>query len=117
MIGWQTVATEHRLLIRSAAKRDWAGKAFEPYDQAKEENSEARAAGRQLIAEGKSAGAKRRTFGFVNNRLEGSASLLRSHIKLDEQTKALLPLLEHTKPGLAQWPLRIIQTTELTPQV
>jgi hypothetical protein len=33
-------------------------KAFEPYDQVKEENPEARTAGRQLITEGQAAGAK-----------------------------------------------------------
>jgi len=36
-------------------------------------NRETRAAGRQLIAEGKGAEPKRRTFVFVNNRLEGNA--------------------------------------------
>ena len=46
-------------------------KAFEPYDQ--EVNEEARTAGRKLIAEGQAAGPKRRTFVFVNNRLEGNA--------------------------------------------
>jgi hypothetical protein len=39
----------------------------------KEEHPEPRAAGRQLIAEGQAAGPKRRTFVFVNNRLEGNA--------------------------------------------
>jgi hypothetical protein len=34
---------------------------------------EARAAGRVLIAEGVAAGPKRKTFVFVNNRLEGNA--------------------------------------------
>ena len=48
-------------------------KAFQPYDQVKEENPEARAAGKALIAEGKAMGSKRRTFVFVNNRLEGNA--------------------------------------------
>ena len=48
-------------------------KAFEPYDSIKEENPDARAAGRALIAEGRAAGPKRRTFVFVNNRLEGNA--------------------------------------------
>jgi hypothetical protein len=48
-------------------------KAFEPYDSIKEENPEARAAGRALIDEGQAAGPKRRTFVFVNNRLEGNA--------------------------------------------
>jgi hypothetical protein len=44
-----------------------------PYDSIKEENPEARAAGRSLITEGLAAGPKRRTFVFVNNRLEGNA--------------------------------------------
>jgi hypothetical protein len=48
-------------------------KAVEPYDSIKEENPEARAAGEALIAEGTAAGPKRRTFVFVNNRLEGNA--------------------------------------------
>jgi hypothetical protein len=48
-------------------------RAFEPYDSIKEENPEARAAGRALIAEGKAAGPKGRTFIYVNNRLEGNA--------------------------------------------
>ncbi len=42
-------------------------------DSIKEEDPEARAAGRALIAEGQAAGPKRRTFVFVNNRLEGNA--------------------------------------------
>jgi hypothetical protein len=44
---------------------------FEPYDGLKEENPQARAAGKALIAEGKAAGPKRKTFVYVNNRLEG----------------------------------------------
>ena len=48
-------------------------KAFEPYDSIKEENPQERAAGRALIAEGQAAGPKRRTFIYVNNRLEGNA--------------------------------------------
>jgi hypothetical protein len=47
-------------------------KAFEPYDQVKEENHEARAADGALIAEGKAAGPKRKTFVFVKNRLESN---------------------------------------------
>ena len=39
----------------------------------KEENPEARVAGRALIEEGKAAGPKRRTFVYANNRLEGNA--------------------------------------------
>ncbi len=48
-------------------------KAFEPYDGIKEENPEARVAGRALIAEGQAAGPKHRTFIYVNNRLEENA--------------------------------------------
>jgi hypothetical protein len=39
----------------------------------KEQNPEARAAGKFLIAEGKRAGPDRKTFIYVNNRLEGNA--------------------------------------------
>ena len=35
--------------------------------------SEARAAGKKLIAEGKQAGGKKKTFIYVNNRLGGNA--------------------------------------------
>ena len=48
-------------------------KAFESYDSIKEENPLAQAAGRALIAEGRAAGPKARTFIHVNNRLEGNA--------------------------------------------
>lgn len=62
-----------RFLLKPGRKYEQAVKAFEPYDSIKEENPEARAAGRALVAEGKAAGPKRRTFVFVNNRLEGNA--------------------------------------------
>jgi hypothetical protein len=62
-----------RFLLKPGRKYEQAVKAFEPYDSIKEENPEARAAGRALIAEGQAAGPKRRTFVYVNNRLEGSA--------------------------------------------
>ncbi|MCX6925346.1 MAG: hypothetical protein NT154_19365 [Verrucomicrobia bacterium] len=42
-------------------------------ERIKEENPEARTAGRALIEEGKAAGPKSRTFIYVNNRLEGNA--------------------------------------------
>jgi len=62
-----------RFLLKPGRKYEEAVKTFEPYDRTKEENPEARAAGRKLIEEGKAAGPKRRTFVFVNNRLEGNA--------------------------------------------
>jgi uncharacterized protein YecE (DUF72 family) len=62
-----------RFLLKPGRKYEEAVKAFEPYEQTKEENPEARAAGRTLIGEGKGTGQKRKTFVFVNNRLEGNA--------------------------------------------
>ena len=62
-----------RFLLKPGRQYEEAVKAFEPYDSVKEVNSEARAAGKQLIQEGKAERAKRRTFVFVNNRLEGHA--------------------------------------------
>jgi uncharacterized protein YecE (DUF72 family) len=62
-----------RFLLKPGRKYEEAVKTFEPYDRVKEENPEARAAGRALIQEGVAAGPKRRTFVFVNNRLEGNA--------------------------------------------
>lgn len=62
-----------RFLLKPGRQYEEAVKAFEPYDSIKEENPDARAAGRALIAEGRAAGPKRRTIVFVNNRLEGNA--------------------------------------------
>jgi len=62
-----------RFLLKPGRKYEQAVKAFEPYDSIKEENPEARAAGRTLISEGKAAGPKAKTFIYVNNRLEGNA--------------------------------------------
>ena len=62
-----------RFLLKPGRKYEQAVKAFEPYDSIKEENPEARAAGRALIAEGQAAGPKGRTFIYVNNRLEWNA--------------------------------------------
>jgi hypothetical protein len=74
------VMPEHRnpflcclpVFFRTSAKLASA-KVFEPYDRVNEENFEARAAGRKLIAGGQAAGPKSRTFVYVNDRLEGNA--------------------------------------------
>jgi uncharacterized protein YecE (DUF72 family) len=65
--------TAARFLLKPGRAYEEAVKLFEPYEQTKEENPEARVMGRRLISEGKSAGPKRKTFVFVNNRLEGNA--------------------------------------------
>jgi len=61
-----------RFLLKPGRKYEDAVKAFKPYDRVKEQNPEARAAGKALVAEGKEAG-KKKTFIYVNNRLEGNA--------------------------------------------
>jgi hypothetical protein len=62
-----------RFLLKPGRGYEEAVKTFEPYDSVKEVNPDARAAGKQLISEGRAAESKRRTFIFVNNRLEGHA--------------------------------------------
>lgn len=62
-----------RFLLKPGRRYEDAVKAFQPYDQTREVNAEARGAGQALIAEGAAAGPARKTFIFVNNRLEGNA--------------------------------------------
>jgi len=62
-----------RFLLKPGRTYEQAVKTFEPYDRLQEENPEARAAGKALIDEAKAVGPNRRTFIFVNNRLEGNA--------------------------------------------
>ncbi len=62
-----------RFLLKPGRRYEEAVRLFKPYEAVKEELPEARAAGRALIAEGRAAGPGRRTFVFVNNRLEGNA--------------------------------------------
>lgn len=61
-----------RFLLKPGRRYEDAVKAFQPYDRTREVNEDARAAGATLIIEGVKA-RDRRTFVFVNNRLEGSA--------------------------------------------
>jgi hypothetical protein len=60
--------TAARFLLKPGRKYDQAVEAFEPYNETKEINQEARAAGAALIEAGKK-NPKRKTFIFVNNRL------------------------------------------------
>jgi uncharacterized protein YecE (DUF72 family) len=62
-----------RFLLTPGRKYQDAVDQFSPYDRVKEPDPEARAAGAKLISEGTAAGGKRRTFIYVNNRLEGNA--------------------------------------------
>ena len=65
--------TAARFLLKPGRKYEHAVKTFSPYSVAKEPNPEARTAGKKLIAEGKAGAGKKKTFIYVNNRLEGNA--------------------------------------------
>jgi len=62
-----------RFLLKPGRKYQEAVDLFEPYDRIKEPNADARSAGVALVKEGVEAGLKKKTFIFVNNRLEGNA--------------------------------------------
>lgn len=59
-------------LLKPGRKYKDAVKAFQPYDSTKEINNGARKAGASLIEEGKQ-NPRRKTFIYINNRLEGNA--------------------------------------------
>jgi hypothetical protein len=61
-----------RFLLKPGRRYEEAVMTFQPYDRTKEINGEARKAGASLIADGTRAKA-RKTFVYVNNRLEGNA--------------------------------------------
>ena len=61
-----------RFLLKPGRKYEEAVEAFQPYQETKEINEEARQAGAALIQNGKKK-PKKKTFIFVNNRLEGNA--------------------------------------------
>ncbi len=62
-----------RFLLKAGRNYQQAVDLFSPYDRVQEPNPEAREAGAQLIREGSAAGPERKTFIYVNNRLEGNA--------------------------------------------
>ena len=65
--------TAARFLLKPGRGYQEAKDTFKPYDRLQEVNEEARAAGRKLIAEGKSANKEKKTLIYINNRLEGNA--------------------------------------------
>ncbi len=62
-----------RFLLKPGRKYEDAVKAFQPYDKTQEVNVGARKAGARLIAEGERHEPGRKTYIYVNNRLEGNA--------------------------------------------
>jgi len=65
--------TAARFLLKPGRKYEEAVKTFQPYDKVKESYPDARVAGATLVAEGRATGPERKTFIYVNNRLEGNA--------------------------------------------
>lgn len=62
-----------RFLLKPGRKYEDAVKAFQPYDRTQEVNEEARKAGAGIIVEGERYEPRRKTYIYVNNRLEGNA--------------------------------------------
>jgi len=76
-----------RFLLTPGRKYQEAVDLFSPYDRVKEPNAEARAAGARLIQQGASPNQERKTFIYVNNRLEGNA--LATIVAMLEQAGAM----------------------------
>lgn len=79
-----------RFLLKPGRRYEQAVKAFQPYDSVKEVNADARAAGMALIAESLQYEPRRKTYIYVNNRLEGNAL---------ETIAAMLRLVEGAAPA------------------
>jgi uncharacterized protein YecE (DUF72 family) len=62
-----------RFLLKPGRKYEDAVKSFQPYDKVQEENADARTAAAALISEGLRYQPRRKTYIYVNNRLEGNA--------------------------------------------
>lgn len=62
-----------RFLLKPGRKYEEAVRAFQPYDKIKELNEDARKAAAGLIVEGEQYEPRRKTYIYVNNRLEGNA--------------------------------------------
>ena len=75
MAGSETnpALTAARFLLKPGRKYEEAVETFKPYNKVQEPYPDARAAGAALIADGKAAGPARKTFIYINNRLEGCA--------------------------------------------
>jgi hypothetical protein len=80
-----------RFLLKPGRKYEEAVKSFEPYNETKELNPDARASGVALIRAGKK-NPKGKTFIFVNNRLEGNAlNTIRAMLDLTESEQPAPP--------------------------
>jgi len=83
--------TGARFLLKPGRKYEDAVKAFQPYAQTKEVNPEAREAGAALIRSGAN-DPQRKTFVFVNNRLEGNAiATIKAMLDIAQQEAEIQP--------------------------
>jgi hypothetical protein len=62
-----------RFLMTPGRKFDESLKLFQPYDRVREPDENAREAGAALIVDGERYEPRRKTFVYINNRLEGNA--------------------------------------------
>lgn len=62
-----------QFLLKPGRKYEDAVKAFQPYNKTQEINEDARKSGAALLMEGERYEPRRKTFVYVNNRLEGNA--------------------------------------------
>ena len=79
-----------RFLLKPGRRYEDAVKSFQPYNRVQEPNEEARQAGAALMIEGIRFEPRRRTYIYVNNRLEGNAL---------ETLSAMLEILERAGAG------------------
>jgi uncharacterized protein YecE (DUF72 family) len=68
-----TALVAARFLLKPGRNFEQAVKLFQPYDKVKEVNDDVRAAAAKLILEGERYEPRRKTYIYVNNRLEGNA--------------------------------------------
>lgn len=85
-----------RLLLKPGRTYEDAVKSFQPYDKTVEVNEAARQAGAGLILEGMQYKPRRKTYIYVNNRLEGNG--LQTIIAMLEILKLNLTVASHIKP-------------------
>lgn len=79
-----------RFLLKPAHKCEDAVKAFQPYDKLAEVNDDARTAAAALLAEGLRYEPRRKTYIYINNRLEGNAlQTIQGILKMLEAAESL----------------------------
>ncbi|HTI70105.1 MAG TPA: DUF72 domain-containing protein [Candidatus Limnocylindria bacterium] len=88
-----------RLLLKPGRKFEQAITLFQPYSQTGEVNEEARSAATQLVQKGTKDGARRPTFLYVNNRLEGNSPNTIAAILARVRGKTISPASDEESAG------------------